>query len=382
MAFYDGLKTNKNYQIALAATVIIGLWLGSGLISPQAPSEPAAVTPSSVAEKKSSVRARYIDATAYQATLTVSGRTEANRSVDVKAQIGGQVIATPTDKGALVKQGDVICELDPEDRALRVAEAKAKVDKAQIEYDGALRLKTGGFQSKVAIASSKADLDSAKANLQAAKLNLDRLSIRAPFDGIVDQRPAEIGDLMQRGESCATVIDLNPLLVSARLSATEVASLQQGTPVTANLMTGQQVSGSISFIGKDSDQLTRTFPIEVSVENTDYQLVSGISAQLAIPTATVPAHLIPSSLIALDDDGRIGVRILDSNNRVEFRRVEVVGDEPKGLWVAGLPDRSLLITVGQEYVSNGQIVQVALEKPESLAETVKPEATSKGDAQL
>jgi hypothetical protein len=72
----------------------------------------------------------------------------------------------------------------------------------------------------------------------------------------------------------------------------------------------------------------------------------------------------------LDDAGRVGVRLLDEKNRVRFSLVELVGDHPQGVWVTGLPEKTLLITVGQEYVSNGEEVSVTLEADDRHSNTV------------
>ena len=62
-------------------------------------------------------------------------------------------------------------------------------------------------------------------------------------------------------------------------------------------------------------------------------------------------------MLTLNDAGLVGVRCLDGDERVVFHAVEVIGDQPNGVWIAGLPDRIDLITVGQEYVRQGDSVK-------------------------
>ncbi|MEX2335153.1 MAG: hypothetical protein WD600_12900, partial [Pseudohongiella sp.] len=86
----------------------------------------------------------------------------------------------------------------------------------------------------------------------------------------------------------------------------------------------------------------------------------GISTEILLDAAQIRAHLVPPSSVTLDDAGLLGVKTLNSDNEVEFRRVQIVGESTRidqpGFWVTGLPEEVVLITVGQELVFEGQIV--------------------------
>lgn len=344
---------------AIFAAVML-LWLLSGRLIDSEP-VPAAGG-DQAAPALTLVSARAISAQAFPTAVAVRARTEANRRVDVRAEIGGQVVSVPAQEGTAVKAGDVICELAVEDRKLRLEEAHAAVASAQLEYDGALRLKSGGYQSKTAIAGSKARLESAKANLKRRQLDLAQLKIRAPFDGIVNDRAVEVGDLIQRGDICATVLDLNPLVISGQVSETEVGRIRLGGVAQAQLATGQEVQGQVRFISRSSDEVTRTFRVEVTVPNPNFTLHGGITSRLTIPTGEIAAHLVTGSVLSLDDAGNVGVRILDEDDRVQYVPVTLVGDDREGVWVTGLPEVTRLITIGQEYVIPGEKVAVSLDE--------------------
>jgi membrane fusion protein, multidrug efflux system len=363
---------NKNYRISGIFVALTCLWMMTGLFSNQAESQQGV----SVTDSKTltSVKARYIYAEDFNRTARVRARTEANREVSLRAEISGRIVDLPAVKGSRVKKGDVVCELALEDRALRLNEAQAAVEQAQLEYDGSLRLRSGGYQSRTAIAGAKARLQTAKADFSRRQLDLENVKIRAPFAGVVEKHSVEVGDFVQRGDMCASVLDLDPLLVVGEMSETEVGKIELGTPAFASLLTGQKLEGVLDFIGRSSDTITRTFRVEVSVSNPDMSLYSGITSDLVIPAGNLQAHIIPPSLLSLDDEGRVGVRILDETNHVAFRIVELVGDHPRGVWITGLPEKSLLITVGQEYVSSGEEVSVTLE--ESNQSSVQSELQS------
>ena len=363
--------SNKNYRLSLYLGTATLLWLASGLLSSEPESKD---TVSNETVSKTRVQAHYFSAEDYYPAIRVRARTQPNRQVSMRSELSGKVVSLPAREGQSVKAGDVVCELATEDRALRLREAKSSVEQAQLEYDGSLRLKSGGYQSATAIAGAKARLDTAKASLLRRQLDLNNVSIVAPFDGVVDHHSVDIGDFMDRGDECGVVMDLSPLIIRGRVSETEVGRINVGSEAVGTLLTGQQVSGDVSLVGFASDEVTRSFPVEVSVNNSELTLRSGITTDLVIPTAKVKAHVISPSLLTLDDSGQLGVRTLTDTLAVKFMHIALIGDHDHGVWVSGLPDQVLVVTQGQEYVSDGEVVDAVIDNPP--AEPSAPAVTS------
>lgn len=361
--------SNKNYRISIYLGALMLVWLASGLVLPSSDPEPdKQVAPAG--EQKVLVQARYIDAEDYRPEIRIRASTEANRSVSLRSELSGKVVALPAVEGQPVAKGDVLCELALDDRQVRLLEAQSVVDQAQLEYDGSLRLKSGGYQSATAIAGAKARLDSAKATLLRNQLDMENTRIRAPFGGVIDRYAVDVGDYMDRGDECGVIMDLNPMIIRGQVSETQVGRLHKGDNAVGYLLTGQKVVGEVSLVGYGSDNKTRTFPVEVTVDNKDLRLRSGITTDLMVPTDAVQAHRIPSSLLTLDDSGKMGIRVVTEDHRVQMVEVELIGDSDRGIWVSGLPAHALLITVGQEYVSQGEEVDVAIDGQAADTESV------------
>lgn len=361
--------SNKNYRISLYLGAVILVWLASGMVLPSAEDEPQTQVVATEPEPIL-VQARYIDAQNYQPELRIRAFTQAHRSVSLRSELSGKVVALPAIEGQPVAKGDVLCELALDDRQVRLLEAQSAVDQAQLEYDGSLRLKSGGYQSATAIAGAKARLDSAKAELLRSQLDMENTRIRAPFAGVIDRYAVEVGDYMDRGDECGVLLELDPMIIRGQVSETQVGHLRKGDKAFGQLLTGQKVTGEVSLVGYGSDSKTRTFPVEVTVDNRDLTLRSGITTELIVPTAAIAAHKIPSSLLTLVDNGKVGVRILSEDHRVQLVEVELIGDSDGAIWVSGLPAHTLLITVGQEYVSQGEKVNVAIEGGSASTEAV------------
>ena len=120
---------------------------------------------------------------------------------------------------------------------------------------------------------------------------------------------------------------------------------------------GQQIEGAISYVSPEADSETRTFRVEIEVDNPSGLLPDGVSAEVQLPLQQVVAHQISPAILTLSDTGAIGVKTVNALDEIVFMPVRIVDEEKSGVWVTGLPERVVLVTVGQEFVTDGQKVQ-------------------------
>lgn len=351
---------------ALVIAALTALWLASGFLSGEErvaehPPLTQAQAGSPASATPTAVRARVSRAMPLPERVKVRGRTENKRTVDVRAETTGRVVERPVERGDRVAAGDLLCRLALEDRPARRKQADAAVDQARLEHQGSLRLRHRGLQSETAIAQAKARLAAAEAMLAAAVLDVERTGMRAPFDGVVEDVGLHIGDFAQPGTPCARVVDLDPMLLVGRVSEADAHRFDRGAMASGRLANGAEVSGTVSFLGRQADPGTRTYRVEVTLPNPDYALRSGLTAEFDVRYGDAMAHKISPALLALDDEGRLGVRIVRDGNRVAFVHVDLLADRDDGLWVTGLPTRTTLITVGHQFVVAGDRVTVRLD---------------------
>jgi len=400
--------------------------------------EVAAVQPAVAPPEPTAIRVVVLRSSAVVVPnpVLVRGRTEAARTVEVRAETAGLVISDPLRKGVSVTEGEVLCRLDPGTREVslsealsrvaeaearvpesearvieaqarqpeaqaripeaesRVAEARARLSEAELTLSQATQLSTEGFATQSRVRSAEAAVESARAGLQAAIANveavkagvksaeaieiqaragiqsaqagvqaaqagvaaaraeIDRLTIRAPFGGLLETETAETGTLLQPGGLCATIVRLDPIKLVGFVPETEVGKLAVGAMAGARLADGREVQGQLTFLSRSADESTRTFRLEVEVQNGDLLIRDGQTAEIIVVTAGVEAHRLPSSALTLDDEGRLGVRAVEED-RAMFRPVSVLRDTVEGIWVTGLPGKVDVIVVGQEYVTDG-----------------------------
>lgn len=289
------------------------------------------------------------------ARLVLRGRTKANRNVQVVAETQGQVISEPLRSGAEVTKGQVLCRLNPGVRAAQLAEAEAGLAEAEVEASATTQLQKKGFAAETTLKARRARLEAAQARLDQVKWDIDRLDVKAPFDGVLETDTAEIGTFLTQGAYCANVIDLSRIKISGFVGEQSVDLLSIGQPAKARLINGTEVAGEISFVSRVADEQTRTYAVEVTLDNPGGRIRDGMTAELVIDLPAKSAHLVPQSALTLDDEGRMGVRVAQ-NGIARFKPVRILRDTAAGAWVDGLPDSAEVIVIGQEFVRDGRAV--------------------------
>jgi len=359
-------------------------------------------TPPAQAERRVAVLVQRSQQQSVDSAILARGRTEAARQVEVKSETSGLVLSEPLRRGAYVTTGQALCVLDPGIRQAslkeaqsrleeaksrlpeaeaRLVEARAKLAEAEINERAASKLSEGGFASETRVAAATSAVEtwragitsaqsgvqaatsgirSAEAAVDAANREISKLTISAPFDGLLETDTAELGALLQPGAPCATVIQLDPVKLVGFLAETDVDKVSVGAIAGAKLASGLETAGRVTFLSRSADPLTRTFRVEVTVANSELTIRDGQTAELVISTEGQMAHLLPGSAMTLDDDGRLGVRVVDADSRALFVPVTLLRDTKDGVWLTGLTETADVIVVGQEFVIDGVAVDVTM----------------------
>ena len=303
-----------------------------------------------------SVRVQTFTAKPMPLQVTLRGRTQAKAIVTVTAQTSGTVEAVHVEKGQHVAKGDLLCSLDKGTRQAAVDQAKAALDQAQLAYDTNAKLRDKGFAAPNSKAQVEAALASAKAGLEQAQNELGKTEITAPVAGVVQEPLADVGGTLNNGGTCAVIAQLDPMQFIGSIPEARIGLARTGLPVTVNTIDGQTAKGKVTYISSIADPNTRTFEIDAQVPNPDGRILDGLTAEATVDAGTMPAQLLPQSVLTLDDKGTLGVRAVDASNKVVFYPVNIAKDTREGVWVLGLPLTLDIITLGQENVSAGETV--------------------------
>ena len=352
-------KTSHKLAGLLLAAVV--LWALSALLLPPSKEEQAAngAEADERVDLSSVLQITPMRAEQKERFITLYGGTEVNRMVNLKAETQGTIEKIPVVEGQELKAGDVIVQIDERDRRAKLDQARAVLQQRQIEFKAAEELQKKGYQTEVRLAESRANLAQAKANLKQIEIDLRDTKLLAPFDGVLEELKVEVGDFVGVGVfggegALATVVDHDPLKIVARLSEKDRPFVKLGDKATAMIKERGAVEGTITYLGSVADVSSRTFRVEVEVPNTARDIPAGVTAELKRPAGTIEGDRISPAALALDDDGRVGVKLVSNQGLVEFKPVELLEDSSEGIWISGLPSEINLISLGHAFVSPGQ----------------------------
>ena len=298
------MKIRQTYITAFLTLLLASVWMISGMLSDKG----FEIKAKSELETISSVTVLKSTAQKHAKKIKVSGVTEADKLIKIRTEVSGTVVSRPVKQGQFVKKDQLICQL----------------------------------------------------------YNAGRTSypkVNAPFDGYLETFSVKEGDYLNIGAVCATIIDPDPMRLVAEVSEKEISLVKVGAKAFAKLITGKRIGGIVSFVSTSANKGTRTFRVEIEVENSDRSIRDGVSAEIVILGSEILAHKISPSILMLGDAGELGIRTVSETNQVEFNPIQILEDTIEGIWISGLPEQTRIITIGQEYVFQGQTVNVKETSP-------------------
>ena len=284
----------KNIRISLYIFIPILLWMISGLFVKDA------VKNEVPKNDLFTVGTLLSEAVSYQPTIKLKATSRSEARVDVRAKTSGEVVKIGSTQGNFIEKDSILCSL--------------------------------------------------------GVVELNRTEVKAPFSGFIEQI-VKPGNFLERGQVCATIIQLNPIIFVAEVPEFNINKVETGQDVDIRLVTGEFINGKLTFVSKSASPSTRTFKVESQIKNKNGLVRDGITAEMTIKTKLVMAHKISPSILLLNDEGKIGIRSVE-NDIVKFDNITILEDSESGLWITGIPKELELIVQGQGFVEDGQKVLI------------------------
>jgi len=261
-------------------------------------------------------------------------------------------------RGQQVKQGEVLAVLSDDARLAQVAQAESLVDQRKAELEAKRSLIASGALPKLDLVNLESQYKSAEASLGMARAELERAFVRAPWDGVITDVPAEVGvaAFSMAGKEIATLVALDPMLAVVEVSERRLAGVKIDEPAEVRLVTNQNVNGRVRYVSKSASATTRTYRVEVEMPNADRSIPDGITAEVIVSLKAEPATKVARSALTISSAGDIGVRVVDGDDKVQFVPVRIVEDQQDTMWLSGIAEGARIILRGQDFVREGQKV--------------------------
>ncbi len=344
---------------AIGLVVAAVLWVLSGHLLPHGGNESNAASRAPEAAQSKAFRVSVINANVedHVGRLNLSGRTEADKKVMIVARTSGILVDLKVQRGARVAKDAVIAILSDEAREAQVAQAQALFDQRSAEFEARRKLIEKGTLPRLDLNNLESQYRAAEAALAGAKAERERGTILAPWAGLVTDVPSELGMNLSPGKEIAQIVALDPMLAVVEASERKLAGLDVGKTADIRLIDGTIAQGRVRYVSKTASPTTRTYRVEVEMKNPDGKIPDGITAEVSIPLAAVPAMRVPRSALTFSSAGELGVRIVTSESIVKFVPVSLVADNKDEMFVKGIAPGSRIIVQGQDFVREGQRVE-------------------------
>ena len=248
-------------------------------------------------------------------TVNISSTSEAFRKIEIQSEITSKIEKVLKTKGSLVKDNEVIVKLE--------------------EYDSYEKLFNNGLISRN---------------------EFNKIALLTPFEGILLDGHKIEGELITPGSVVYEIIDLSKIKIIGYVNENEINGITTDNTVEVKIL-NKNVRGVIDYISPIADYNTKTFEIIVIFDNSDLQVRDGISAELIIYKDKIKVHKISPSVLSLGENGDIGIKVLNKDNEVIFKEIEIIEDTSDYMLISGLDDEENIITIGQQYVSSGDKVE-------------------------
>jgi len=336
--------------VSLTAALLVAGCGASETTAPAAPPQPVRVAEARPAPEANLIRA--------------AGTLLFKRETPLAFKIGGVIERFEVDDGDTVTAGQVLATLKPAEIAAQEQEAEAAYDLAAAELRRAEELQRQGFASAARVDNARAAARRAEAGLKTVRFNRSFAELRAAADGLVLQRRAEAGQIVQAGAAVMLVGDAAAgFILRLPLPDSAVARLAMGDAATVRLPAlGAEVPGKVTRISGKAAQGTGAFDVEIALAGLPEGARSGMIGEATVTPARpllAAAVAIPAAAILEGNGAEASVFVVDGENAARRVPVRVGALAGADAYITdGLASGARVVTAGAPYLRDGQPVAI------------------------
>ena len=365
----------RNILAAGLFSVCAALLAGCGTEPPNA----ARSAPAVVEEEGRAIRVEtlVVEPTVFRDIIQLTGSVEAFDDARLSAQTSGTVI-TVEPLGTSVRNEGVVAQINPSAPESAVSQASAIVEAAEAQFGLARENLTRNeplFADSVISAIEwesvqaqynrfRANLAQAEAALEQARTTLAQTRVVAPFDGTVEEHFVEPGEQVTPGMAVARLINTRRVKVVSGVPERYAADILPGAPVQVSFEAyrGNRIDGLVSFVGRAVDPQSRTFPIEIVIDNPDGTVKPEMVARVEVTREMIEdALVVPRAAVIRTENGHIAYLIEDRDGIPTSVQRDFVPGPDFGAYVVAtnLRPGDEVIVLGQSRVTDGDRVEIA-----------------------
>ena len=353
-----------SYWLAALIALAVVLWMASDNFLPAPPQEVLDKIKATKTEKKEKtfiVSAVEVKNDNTDIVVRASGVTEPIYSINVIARRSGVVDDIFITEGMNVKKGQIIARLDRENLDIDLEAAISAEKSAQQSFDIAEKLGKN-YASNLELVQSEAALKQAKAQVAGIKQQIEYTELRAQKSGILEELYLETGQLIQKDKPVFTIMGMATMKLIAPVPQTQIAKISLNDNVVVTIPGIEEKIGKVKRIASAANQATRTFDVEVEIENKDGSVLAGMSSEVSIVIDQAKAFSVSPAHLAISEDGSLRVKTVNGENVVSIVDVKLIRASGNMAYVSGLNDGDLMLTTGQAFVSEGEKITFEMQE--------------------
>ena len=279
--------------------------------------------------------------------------------IDIISKKAGEITKISKKRGSLVKENDLILSIDKGTLSEQLVAGEVQLKLEKKSFDIAKNLSEKKLKSEMDRVRAEARFTSAKANLASVKESLKNSEVRSIRKGLIEELHVEEGQFVKKNQPIGRIINLDQMLIFAPVAQTDVLKISEGDRVIISVTGIGNRRGLVKRIASAASEATRTFTVEIEIENLDNKLKAGMSAEVGILVEKVKAFSISPAHLVIGEDGSLKVKTV-RENIVEENDVSLVRTSGDFALIAGLEDDEIVLTTGQAFVSPGDKIEYKL----------------------
>lgn len=312
----------------------------------------------------------------FRSFLELVGTVKAANDAVISAEVSGRLLNYPVSKGGFVREGEVVARIDDAKLAREVDRLQALVDQAREGFERQSTLFESNIGSETELDNARYLLDQQRAALASLQVDLTNTSIRAPFDGRVEQTFAEVGELVAPGARVARLVDARNLKVEVGAPARYAGVIARGDTVDlwVNRDAATRQQGVVTFVGSAVDPASRTFPVEIRFGSPRENLKIDMVAEVEFEISHLPGSIVVDEEFLFTSGDDMVAYVVDSNEQGDpIAREVVVETGPiyrnRVVVTRGLEPGDVFIRQGSSYLNDGtRLVIVPRSGPADVAQ--------------
>lgn len=275
------------------------------------------------------------------------GTLKANESLILRPEVTGRIDQISFAEGTLVEKGSPLIHFDDSLFAAQVDEAKARVSLSETEYRRVNKLFKNGATSETTRDSALAQMRINEAQLDQAKITLKKMTLRAPFNGIVGLRQFSPGDYITAGSDMLEIVDINSMKLDFRIPEIYLPQVAIGQTLSISLSAfpGESFTGAVTAISPQISEQGRNILVRALLPNDDKKLRPGLFSKVQLLVNEENLIVVPEQ--ALIPQGTGFLVYLYKDEKVTPVPVQL-GQRQKGtIALTGINAGDVVITAGQ-----------------------------------